>query len=47
MGIGTLSSKVAFLDKLLGIVPGSAGIGHENSQDESAAEASYQKPKYT
>ena len=42
MGIGALAAVMAGLDELLGVVPGTAGVrhedGHQNAGDESAAE---------
>ena len=36
VGLGTLATQIAFLDKLLGIIPGAAGIGHHQSHQDTA-----------
>ena len=47
MGIGVLASHMALLDIFLGIVPGSAGIGHEHGKHEACAEAAEEQSEDT
>ena len=35
MGIRALAAEITFLDILLGIVPGTAGVGHEDGEYEA------------
>ena len=43
MALGALAAEVALLDHLLGVVPGTAGIGHEDRQHEARTEAADQQ----
>ena len=47
MYVTSFSAEVAFFHVLLGIVPRSAGVGHEDSQNETATQATYQQSQYT
>ena len=47
VGVGALAAEVAFLHVLLGVVPGTAGVGHEYSQHEAGAEGAYEQTDST
>ena len=47
MALGVLASEMALLDVFLGVVPGSAGVGHEHGQNEACAEAADEKAEHT
>ena len=47
VGIGALAAQVALLNVLFGIVPGTAGVGHEDGEHETGAERAYQQADST
>lgn len=47
MGIGALAAVMAGLDELLGVVPGTAGVSHEDSHDEARNSSSAEHSDYT
>ena len=47
VGVGVLSSQIAFFDIFLGIVPCSTRVGHEDSENETCAETSDEETENT
>ena len=43
VGLGAFAAQVALLNVLLGIVPGTAGVGHEDGKHETGAERADQQ----
>lgn len=47
VGKRTLAAEVALLNHFLGIVPGTTGIGHEDSQRKASSQTTYQQTEHT
>ena len=47
MGEGALAAEITLFDILLGIIPGTTGIGHEHGKRETASQTANQQPHHT